>query len=529
MAEEKRVQTTDQVSIVDEAGKKAEGHTLNATADITKSEHELGFFMAVKQYPMAVFWAMFFCIAVIMAGFDAQLVTSFYALPSFQQRFGYLYQDKYIISAPWQTGLGMGNPIGQIVGALACGWPLEKFGRKKTLAACCVWSVGFVFMQFFSTSIGMLCAGEILGGLAYGFYVVIAPTYASEICPLALRGVLTASVNLAFVIGQFIAQGCAAGVESRLDEWAYKIPFAIQWIWPVVLLAGLLFAPESPYWLIRQNRKDDARKSLLKLTSASHRPDIESLLVMIEETDLLERELEAQASYLECFRGLNLRRTEISIMVYLIQVIGGNPLIGYANFFFEQAGLDASDAFNMGVGNTAMGFVGTCLSWPLMSHFGRRTIYNYGMLLMTIILFVIGFLDLRSGMSAITWAQASLMDIWTFIYQMTVGPICFVIISEVSSTRLRGRTIAITTAVQALASIVFTIAMPYMLSTDQANWHGKAGFLFGAVSLVCLVWCWFRIPESRGRTFEELDILFERKVPARKFAQYDLLENHQVA
>jgi MFS family permease len=119
----------------------------------------------------------------------------------------------------------MGNPIGQILGALACGWPLERWGRRKTLAACCVWSICFVFVQFFSTSIGMLCAGEILGGLAYGFYVVIAPTYASEICPLALRGVLTASVNLAFVIGQFIAQGCSAGLESRLDEWAYKAPF----------------------------------------------------------------------------------------------------------------------------------------------------------------------------------------------------------------------------------------------------------------------------------------------------------------
>jgi SP family general alpha glucoside:H+ symporter-like MFS transporter len=168
---------------------------------------------------------MFFCIAVIMAGFDAQLVTSFYALPAFQQRFGSLYEGEWVISAPWQTGLGMGNPIGQVLGALACGWPLEKLGRKLTLGICCVWSICFVFVQFFSTSIGMLCAGEILGGLAYGFYVVIAPTYASEICPLALRGVLTASVNLAFVIGQFIAQGCAAGLESRLDQWAYKAPF----------------------------------------------------------------------------------------------------------------------------------------------------------------------------------------------------------------------------------------------------------------------------------------------------------------
>ncbi|PMD63133.1 putative MFS transporter [Hyaloscypha bicolor E] len=502
---------------------------IDATRDITTAEHDLGFWAAVKQYPTAVLWAMFFCIAVIMAGFDAQLVTSFYALPAFQQRFGKLYEGEWIISAPWQTGLGMGNPIGQVLGALACGWPLERFGRRITLAVCCVWSIIFVFVQFFSTSIGMLCAGEILGGLAYGFYVVIAPTYASEICPLALRGVLTASVNLAFVIGQFIAQGCAAGLESRLDEWAYKAPFAIQWVWPVVLLIGLPFAPESPYWLIRKNRKEDARKSLLKLSSAKHRPDIDSVLIMIEQTDLLEQELESTTTYFDCFKGANWPRTEISIMVYLIQVIGGNPLIGYANFFFEQAGLNPSDAFNMGVGNTALGFVGTCLSWPLMSFFGRRTIYNSGMTFMTLILFIIGFLDFGRSHSGAVWAQATLMDIWTFTYQMTVGPICFVIISEISSTRLRGRTIAITTAVQAMASIVFTVAMPYMLSSDQANWRGKAGFLFGGISLVCLAWCWFRIPESRGRTFEELDILFERKVPARKFKNYDLLaEHHEV-
>jgi SP family general alpha glucoside:H+ symporter-like MFS transporter len=119
----------------------------------------------------------------------------------------------------------MGNPIGQILGVLACGWPLERWERRKTLAACCIWFICFVFVQFFFYLNWNLCAGEILGGPAYGFYVVIAPTYASETRPLALRGVLTASVNLAFVIGQFIAQGCSAGLESRLGEWAYKAPF----------------------------------------------------------------------------------------------------------------------------------------------------------------------------------------------------------------------------------------------------------------------------------------------------------------
>lgn len=85
---------------------------------------------------------------------------------------------------------------------------------------------------------------------------------------------------------------------------------------------------------------------MLKLTSSKHRPDIDQVLLGIEQTDLLEREYESTTSYRDCFRGTNRIRTEISIMVYLIQVIGGNPLIGYANYFFEQAGLKVEDAFN---------------------------------------------------------------------------------------------------------------------------------------------------------------------------------------
>lgn len=147
------------------------------------------------------------------------------------------------------------------------------------------------------------------------------------------------------------------------------------------------------------------------------------------------------------------------------------------------------------------------------------------MVLMTAILFVIAFLDFRHSQTAIVWTQASPMDIWTFIYQLSVDPVGFIVISEISATRLRTRTIAIATAVQALASIVFSIAMPYMLSSNEGNWRGKTGFLFGAISLLCYVWCFFRLPESKGRTFEELDILFEKRVPAREFPKHDLLQD----
>ena len=145
------------------------------------------------------------------------------------------------------------------------------------------------------------------------------------------------------------------------------------------------------------------------------------------------------------------------------------------------------------------------------------------MVFMTIVLFIIGFLSLPTNNQSAIWAMASLMNIWTFTYQLTVGPICFVIISEISATRLRNKTIAITTAVQALFTIVTTVSIPYMLNSDEANWGGKAGFLFGGISLVCLVWCFFRLPESANRTYEELDIMFQREVPLRQFKNYDLL------
>src|SRR5215471_3664267 len=84
------------------------------------------------------------------------------------------------------------------------------------------------------------------------------PAYASEVCPLALRGYLTVYVNLCWAIGQFIAAGILRGFVNGKDQWAYRIPFAIQWAWPIPLFAVLWFAPESPWWLVRRNRTDEA-------------------------------------------------------------------------------------------------------------------------------------------------------------------------------------------------------------------------------------------------------------------------------
>jgi len=99
----------------------------------TELEHQMTFFEAVKLYPSCVFWSIFFSLGIIMTAFDPQLLGNLYATPSFQKDFGYLFEGSYIISAPWQSALGMGNPIGQVVGALTASYPMEKWGRKKVL------------------------------------------------------------------------------------------------------------------------------------------------------------------------------------------------------------------------------------------------------------------------------------------------------------------------------------------------------------------------------------------------------------
>ena len=102
----------------------------------------------------------------------------------------------------------------------------------------------------------------------------------------------------------------------------------------------------------------------------------------------------------------------------------------------------------------------------------------------------------------------------------TIGPVCFVILCECSATRVRGKTIAFATAVQALIGIVMTVAIPYMINPDQANLRGKLGFFFGGLAASCFVWSYFRVPETKGRTCEELDIMFERGVRTRQFKDY---------
>ncbi|KAK5129219.1 hypothetical protein LTR08_003743 [Meristemomyces frigidus] len=495
--------------------------TLEEARRAAETQHDLTLKDALKYYRPAIGWSFLFSLGVIMAGFDPQLVGTLVAIPTFQKQFGQQLPDgSYIVEAQWQSAFNLGVPVGQVVGSLGVGVPLEKYGRKWTLAGCCLITCIAVTLQASSQNKPQILVAELVNGVVLGAYPVIAPTYISEVTPVVFRGIGSAFINLSFVIGQLVASGILAGTQSRTDRWSYDIPFLCQFIFPIIILALLPVCPESPWHLVRKNKIVEAERSLKRLMHSSM--DAKGALAHIQLTTDLEMEERNSATFADCFRGTDRRRTVISIMVYAIQPLAGNFLvIGYAVYFFELAGLATASAFNLGVGLLAVGFVGTCLSWPLIATMGRRTIYNWGLVILTVLVLLVGILDVVPYTSHVSWAQSAMMVVYNFFYDLTIGPLCFVIISETSSAKLRGKTIAISTGINALINVACAVGIPYALNPDQGNLRGKLAFVFFGATLPCLVWCFLALPEGKGRTFDELDLMFQRRVPTKMFKNYD--------
>lgn len=322
---------------------------------------------------------------------------------------------------------------------------------------------GFIFISFFAVRIEMLLVGQMLCGLTWGVYATTGPSYASEVCPLALRGYLTVYVNLCWAMGQFIAAGVLKGMLSYTSEWSWRVCIAVQWIWPLPILIAVVFAPESPWWLAKKGRLAEAEKSLMRLSTRTHE-QCKATLSQIQHTIQLESDIRAGGSYLDCFRGINLRRTEICMVVFAGQQLSGATFAYTPTYFFLQAGIATSNAFSVSIGSTGMAFLGTLLSWILLAYFGRRTLYLTGLIFITGALLIVGICSSVSNSDSTMWAQVALILVWKLIYSLTVGPICYAIISETSAVRLRPQTVVIARNTYAMTQILAGVLNPYMLN-----------------------------------------------------------------
>lgn len=477
----------------------------------------------IKTFPKACFWSVVLSSALIMEGYDTNLLASFYAYQGFAKKFGRYYENlgEYQVPAKDQLGLSMCYQTGQLVGVYIGAHLVDIIGYRYTLIPALASSIGLIFIQFFAPNVHVLMVSYVLLGINWGSYQTVCVSYAMDIAPTTLRLYLTTYINCCWVFGQLISSGVVKAILQLSDPHAYRIAFAIQWIWPIPIMTGIFFAPESPWFLVRKGRLEQAKHALERLLSQSeHIPDksiiSQSMLTKIQMTIKEEDAVSAGSSIIECFKGTNFRRTRIAAFTWLIQNITGSSLMGYSTYFYQNAGVPVSMSFTFSIIQYCLGIVGTIGSWFLSQKCGRFTIYFYGLCAMTVLLLLTGGMG-TSGKKSLSMAVGSMLLVYTFVYDLTIGPMCYCIVGEMPSSKLRAKTVMLARNLYNIAGIIVAIVTPYMLNPTQWNWKAKSAFLWAGFAILSAIWVYFELPETKGRTFAELDKMFEDKVPARKF------------
>jgi SP family general alpha glucoside:H+ symporter-like MFS transporter len=310
-------------------------------------------------------------------------------------------------------------------------------------------------------------------------------------------------------------------------EWAYKTAFALQWMWPIPIAIASYFAPESPWLLVRKGKHEEAVKSARRLASDDVTDqEVEESVGMMIHTNNLEKEEEAKrqtklSSFFELFRGTNLRRTEIAIIVASCQNILNPFGAGWSVVFLEQAGLSTTHSFDFTIAGSAICVLAVFVLWYLMERkISRRWIFMFGLITSLIIAVIIGILGFVKRTNGVLYAMAIILLIESFLSFLGVQATLYPIVAEMPANALRPKTVGLARAVSNFVALINGILTPKMLNSGTGNWNWgpKADLYFAGWLLAATVWAYFRLPDCTKLTYAEIDILFENNVSARKFS-----------
>ncbi|KAH8704848.1 general substrate transporter [Talaromyces proteolyticus] len=492
--------------------------------EANERERNMKLLTAFRIYPKAILWSIMLSSTLIMEGYDTSLVGAFNAYPSFLNVFGIKAPDGTLNIPPsWQNGIGAATNCGEVLGLQLAGVMSDRVGYRWTLILALVSLTGFIFIPFYAKTLTVFLVGELFQGISWGVFQTMTTAYAAEVCPVPLRHYLTTFVNLCWIIGQFISAGIIRGLVNRQDVWGYKIPFAVQWVWPIPIGIGIFLAPESPWWCIRNGYTERARNSLRKLTvknsSYSSRDEDRQIAYMIY-TDAMEREVSKGTTYFDCFRGTDLRRSEIVCMTWIAQTLSGTVVGGLSSYFYVRAGISTDDAYSLSWGQTAISAVGTMTSWLVLNRLGRKSLMCGGMVVMFLLLLVAGGMGIPSTPSTATsWTAGTMVLLLSAVADFSVAPVVYTIVSEIPSSRLRAKSIILARNAYNIINLAFVNIISYrQLNASAWNWGPKACFFWAGINLLMNLYLYFRLPETKGRTYAELDILFANHIPARKFS-----------
>lgn len=438
----------------------------------------------------------------LLFGFDMAVISG--VLPFVKQQFSL---------SPAAEGWFVSSAlVGCIIGVAFAGALSDRFGRKKMLMLSAILFLLSAVGTAGSADYTILILARMMGGMGVGVASIVAPLYISEIAPAAIRGRLVTFYQLAITAGILVAYLTNAGLlnlsltyhQQSLGELLDYI--LIKEVWRAMLglgvipsllfLVGLCFVPESPRWLIHQGREQEGISILTRINgSANAAADV----ILLKKTP--EKE---SGSYKELFAKEMRRPLLIGLLLPLFSQFSGiNAIIYYGPRILNDAGINISNAL---LGQIIFGlanFLFTLIAVWKVDQMGRRPLYIIGSIGATISLFFTGWCFYSGATNNIALVISIILFLACFAF--SIGPLKFVIASEIFPTRIRGRAMGLSIMVMWIADTIVGQLTPLLLGSAGA---AITFWFFASCCLVSFIVVYKMVPETKGKSLEEVQDIF---------------------
>ncbi|KAJ5598300.1 hypothetical protein N7537_008384 [Penicillium hordei] len=468
-----------------------------------------------------IFACTVFGAASFLFGFDDKIISPVAALPDFVEKFQgpNPVTGKYVLTARNQNLVFSLPLVGSVIGGLLASPMNFHLGRKWPLIIAYFVSVGGGLLQVFAPNLGAFVGGRSINSVALGIINATAPLYISEVVvPASIRGRCVSSMNILNLTAGVVGTAVVFRTEKIHGNLSYQIPLAVQCALPVLLLFLTMSLPESPQWLTGKGKMEDARHSLRKLRGSSN-DEVEDELRLMRLSEESERQLHAETKFWHIFQRQYLKRTLTAGSFFSLNQISGIILsTTYTTVFLTALGI--ADAFSLTIIASCCTLAGTIAAPFVIDRAGRRPTAFVGMGILFVIDAVAGGLAFYRGNKNATMTIAALSFVFNFFWASSFFSLSNLMPSEMATPKLRHHTMAYTIACAQTTAVVTTLVVPQLTSADAANLGAKTYLIFAGCMAAIIVFFYFFMPETRGRTFAEIDEMYAAKIPMWKWRSY---------
>ncbi|OZJ06915.1 hypothetical protein BZG36_00080 [Bifiguratus adelaidae] len=412
--------------------------------------------------------------------------------------------------------------LGAMVGALIAGPLSERIGRKRSIMLGCVVFTFGSALQCGATNLNLLLAGRWFQGMGIGTFSMNVPVYQSELAPPLWRGRIVALQQLSIVAGIMCAFWIGYGCSFIDSDASWRVPLGLQIVPAIILFFGGFILPYSPRWLVDKGRDAEGKLQFnlpLQVLARLHaKGDANDEFVQIEYREITEQAAYEREhcvrTYGELFKkGANRRRAILAIGIQVMQQWTGiNAVLYYAPLIFQGAGLSSTSSSLLATGlNGVISVLSTIPAVLYIDRWGRVKTLIFGAIGMSVTMLLAGallgkypYMPNGGNNLAAQYVAIIMMYLFTICFSISWGPCGWIYPAEIFPLRLRAKGTGLSTSANYLMNFVIGEITPVMLKNVTYGTY----LLFFATNAVCAALCYFFYPETKGRSLEEMEILF---------------------